>query len=142
MIDTLKKASFNQAGALADNSTAWLMAGLGISAVPFSQFIGGIFLAGFWASIIAKRRNDQRKVWAIWVTAALAAIFVAQFWPLPFLPDWIPVQAAMSIVGGLSGWIITMLILVGDRMELRATDIVDRAIDRVVPGDRDRDDKK
>lgn len=137
MIETIKAGAGKQVLEFSHNSTAWLMAGLGISAIAFSQFIGGILLAGFWASIIAKRRNDQRKVWAIWLTAAGAAIFVAQFWPLPFLPDFVPVQAAMSIIGGLSGWIVTMVILVGDRMEVRATDLADRVIDKVLPKNED-----
>lgn len=140
MIEAIKKTTIQQAADLSQNSTAWLMAGLGISAVAFSQFIGGIFLAGFWASIIAKRRNDPRRVWAIWITAALAAIFVAQFWPIGWMPEWVPVQAAMSIIGGLSGWIVTMVILVGDRMEVRATDLADRLLDKVVPENKKDDD--
>jgi len=133
MIETAKKEAAKQVGDLFHNSTAWLMAGLGISAVSFNQVVGGVFLAGFWASIIARRRNDQRKVWAIWVTAAGAAIFIAQLWPIGWLPEWVPIQAGMSVVGGLSSGIVNMVVLVSDRAEVRAGDIADRVIDKVLP---------
>lgn len=141
MIEAAKKIAAQQVADLSHNSTAWLMAGLGISAVAFSQFIGGIFLAGFWASIIAKRRNDQRKVWAIWLTAAMTAIFVAQFWPVAFLPDWVPIQAAMSIAGGLSSLLVNMVVLVSDRAELRAGDLADKVVEKFLPGGGDDADR-
>lgn len=135
MIEAIKRETVKQVADLSHNSTAFLMAGLGISAVAFNEFVGGVFLAGFWASVIAKRRNDARKVWMIWVTAAGAAIFVAQFWPIGWLPQWIPVQAAMSIIGGLSSALVNMVIRLSDHVETRATNIADRLIDKVLPDD-------
>lgn len=116
---------------------ALLFAGLGVSAIPYHQYLGGMFLAVAAASLIARHRKDPRKLWFVMSASALLAHVTAMAWPHFNLE--IPAQIGMVAVGASSSWLLNVIVKMGDRVESQADVIADKVIDRVLP---DKEDDK
>lgn len=128
--------AYRAAAAVANDAARdWLtlaLAGLGISTAPH-EFFGGLFLACACASLIARRRNDPRKLWSVIATAAIAAT-IAAIYGAGMESTMVPPQIAMTLAGTASGVIVSVVIKVLDRVEDRSGEIADRIIDGKLPG--------
>lgn len=107
--------------------------GLGISTAPHEYF-GGLFLACAGASIIARNRNDPRKLWSVIGTAALSAT-IAAIYGAGIESAVVPPQIAMLLAGVGSGVAINLVIIILGRIEERSGEIADKAIDHFLPED-------
>lgn len=122
-----------------DAARDWLtlaFAGLGISTAPHEYF-GGLFLSCACASLIARRRNDPRKLWSVIATAAIAAT-IAAIYGAGNESATFPPQIAMTLAGTASGVIVSVIIKVLDRVEDRSEEIADRIIDSKLPKGDDK----
>lgn len=107
--------------------------GIGIS-VPMHQFWGGMFLALAGASFARafSPEQDEREFWVVILGAALMAILACMLAQI-YLPQW-PVQLIMAVAGFLSRYIARFTLRAAGMVEKRTGSIVDRVIDRVLPG--------
>lgn len=110
------------------------LAGLGISFAPHEYF-GGLFLALAAGSLIARHRRSNKRFTGILATsgivATIALIAAQEFEGLNVAP-----QLIMATAGGLSGWIVNITVKMMDEAEERSERILDRLIDRLLPGRR------
>lgn len=128
-----------------DTMQDWLflfLFGLGIKMLP-TEFFGGLFLA-MAASMVARNmmpEKDQREVWLVLFSAAVLATFTAMIlsWlrspPMEKIPPDFPIQIAMAATGFGSRYILHFTLRVMGRLETRAEDVADRALNRVLPGE-------
>jgi len=117
----------------------WVLLGLGVTFAA-QEWVGGMFLAmaGATFAIKAQPERDKVELWAVlggaFIVAHVAAMVSFRFWP-----EW-PVQIVMASAGFFSRYIIRFLLRVAGLIEGKADKIVDRAIDRVLPGDDGKGD--
>ena len=113
-----------------------MLTSLGITFAPH-QFLGGLFLALAGAAIARalSPEKDQRELWLVFVTGAVAGVVSAEvlslWWPAA------PLQLVMFGAGFASRYLARFGIALLDRAEARTGDIADRVIDRVMPEDKD-----
>jgi hypothetical protein len=118
----------------------WLLLGLGVTFSP-EAWVGGMFLAmaGATFAIKAQPERDKVELWSVlggaFIVAHVAAMVTFEFWP-----NW-PVQLVMVLSGFFSRFIIRFFLRVAGLVEGKADQIVERAIDRVLPEDRGRSDE-
>ncbi|WP_422050134.1 hypothetical protein [Shimia sp.] len=125
---TVAKSAANE---IAKDWLTMAFAGLGISTAPH-QFFGGLFLSCAVASLIARRRNDPRKLWSVIATAAIAAT-IAAIYGAGNDSAMFPPQIAMTIAGTASGVIVNIIVKILDRGDERAGELADRFIDSKFP---------
>ena len=113
--------------------------GIGIQ-IPAHHFLGGLVLALSGASFARAFAPEQNRaeLWVVLLGAFLVAVATASVSPL-LLPGW-PVQVLMMAGGFLSRYIAGSILRMAGVVEKRATRIVDRGIDMVLPG-KDGEDK-
>lgn len=114
---------------------ALLLTSLGIS-FSTHQFLGGLFLALAGAAIARalSPERDQRELWLVFATGAIAGIVAAEA-----MSVWMtggPVQLIMGAAGFASRYLARFGIALLERAEARGTQIADRVIDKVMPDDK------
>jgi hypothetical protein len=115
------------------------LTGLGITYAPH-QFAGGMFLALAAAALAARISpgRDAREWWVTMLTGALCAIVVAELGS-QYRLDIAP-QLPMVLAGFLSRFIASGLLGIAQRLERRSSDIADRLLSRVLPGEDEKDE--
>lgn len=118
-----------------DQGVGWLqnfwpmiLAGLGLS-IPTHEFLGGVLFACAAASITARHRKNPVNIFWMMITAIVFAVVTALLWPA--LDTTLPVQLGMGLSGFVSWGVPRILNKSVDRVEARAGDLVDGAIDKV-----------
>lgn len=120
----------------AKDFVTWLFLGLGVTFAA-QAWVGGMFLALAGATFAIKAQPERARVelWAVlggaFIVAHVAAMLSFRLWP-----DW-PVQIVMAGAGFFSRYIIRFMLRVAGIVEGKADQIVDRTIDRVLPGGKD-----
>ena len=102
---------------------ALAMTGLGISFIPFSEYVGGIFLAvaaATWARHFSPERS-RKEFWAVMLGGFIAghvAVIAANVW----FPTW-PPQLVMTIAGFFSRFLARFTMSVTNQLEENADGI-------------------
>lgn len=119
---------------LLHNWVALMLAGLGLS-ISGAEYLSGICLALALAAIARKYDplKGRRLSFSTAVTAAVVATVTAMVVE-HYFPDF-PVQLAMAAAGFFSRNLVSMASRLGSRVEERQDDLLDRVVDKVLPGD-------
>lgn len=110
-------------GELLSDPLALVMTGLGISFIPYSEYVGGLFLAlacAAWARHFSPEKS-RKEFWAVmWggFIAAHLAVIAANIW----FPTWSP-QLVMAIAGFFSRFAARFFLRLANQLEDSADDI-------------------
>ena len=102
---------------------AMAMTGLGITFLPYSEYVGGLFLAiacAAWAPHFSPEKS-RKEFWAvIWggIIAAHLAVIAANVW----FPEWKP-QLVMAVAGFFSRFLARFTMRLTNQLEDSAEDI-------------------
>lgn len=110
-------------GDLLSDPLALAMTGLGISFMPFSEYLGGLFLAlacAAWARHFSPEKSRLEFWTVMWggFIAAHLAVMLAHAW----VPDWKP-QLVMAVAGFCSRFAARFALRVLNQLEDSAEDI-------------------
>lgn len=110
-------------GDILSDPLALAMTGLGISFIPFSEYIGGLFLAlacAAWARHFSPEKS-RKEFWMVMLggfVAAHVAVIAADIW----LPNWKP-QLVMAIAGFSSRFLARFTLRLMNQLEDQAEEI-------------------
>lgn len=122
---------FDIIGDLLSDPLALAMTGLGISFIPFSEYLGGLFLAlacAAWARHFSPEKS-RKEFWAVmWggFIAAHLAVMAANVW----VPEWKP-QLVMAVAGFCSRFLARFTLKLMNQLEDSAEDIGDTVANRI-----------
>lgn len=122
------------------------LAGLGVTFAPY-EWIGGLFLALAGAAFAMRSdpEQDRRELWLVMLGAFLAshaAALIWQHWPAEWWTAHAPVQAVMLVTGFLSRRLTRFALRLAGLVEARGDVIADRVVERFLPPDDDKHDRK
>lgn len=118
-------------GDLLSDPLALAMTGLGISFIPFSEYVGGLFLAlacAAWARHFSPEKS-RKEFWAVmWggFIAAHIAVMMAHAW----VPEWKP-QLVMAIAGFFSRFVARFFLRLANQLEDSAEEIGDSVATKI-----------
>jgi len=121
----------NWIGDILSDPIALAMTGLGISFIPFSEYLGGLFLAlacAAWARHLNPERS-RKEFWAVmWggFIAAHLAVIAAEIW----FPHW-KTQLVMALAGFCSRFMAQFALRIMSRIEGSADEIGDTAANKI-----------
>jgi hypothetical protein len=107
------------------------LAGLGVSLSPH-EFLGGLLLAMAAASLIARHRRNNRRLLGTVATGAFAAVVAVEVGQIYGFWGWSP-QLVMIAAGAVSGWGVSIFIVVMDQAENRSGRIANWLFARLFP---------
>lgn len=118
-------------GDILSDPIALAMTGLGISFIPFSEYLGGLFLAlacAAWARHFSPEKS-RKEFWAVMFggfIAAHVAVMLAEHW----LPSWKP-QLVMAAAGFFSRYMARFLLRLANQLEDSAEEIGDTVATKI-----------
>ena len=118
-------------GDILSDPTALVMTGLGISFIPYSEYIGGMFLAlacAAWARHYRPEKS-RKEFWAVMFGGFIAA-HLAVLFAHTVVPDWKP-QLVMAIAGFFSRFIARFCLRLANQLEDQAEGIGDTVATKI-----------
>lgn len=118
-------------GDILSDPIALAMTGLGISFIPFSEYVGGLFLAlacAAWARHFSPEKS-RKEFWAVMAGGFIAAhvgVMLAHAW----VPEWKP-QLVMAAAGFFSRFMARFLLRIANQLEDSADDIGDTVASKI-----------